>query len=200
VSCSSSSGSWSSGSLAQQDQKIVNLQAQVREIKPNVERWPVKTGADTDAGLVGKQATVQTTVKALTSLSLPGDSRDPKYQNRRIAPVELTIYSVEADVNAYKEEVSGDYHLVLIDESGETMLVAAPNPDPSFISPSSRWANEIAVVYKKIKDKLNPTGVFQKTHLRVRVTGVGYVSFLHGAAGEAKNAIQLHPLLGIDFL
>src|SRR5262249_39555018 len=146
------------------------------------------------------QTTVQTTVKALASLSPPGDSRDPKYQDRRINPVEFTIYSVEADAIACKEELSGDYHLVLKDESGETMIVAAPNPDPAFVLRSSRWANEIALVHKKIKDKLNPTGTFKDTHLRVRVTGVGFVGFSHGATGEAKNALQLHPLIDIEFL
>src|SRR5262249_53546414 len=143
-----------SNSLAEQDLKIGNLQDQVNKIQPGIWRWPVKTGVDIDARLVGEQTTVQTTVKALASLSPPGDSRDPKYQDRRINPVEFTIYSVEADAIACKEELSGDYHLVLKDESGETMIVAAPNPDPAFVLRSSRWANEIALVHKKIKDKL----------------------------------------------
>jgi uncharacterized membrane-anchored protein YhcB (DUF1043 family) len=189
-----------SNSLAKQDLKIDNLQDQVNKIRPGVYRWPVKTGADMDAGLVGQQTTVQTTVKALTSLPLPGDSSDPKYQDRRINPVEFTIYSVEADAIKCKEEISGDYHLVLKDESGETMIVAAPNPDPAFVSSSSRWAKEIEVVHNKIKDKLDPTGTFKDTHLRVRVTGVGFFEFTHGATGEAKNGVQLHPLIDIEFL
>jgi hypothetical protein len=109
------------------------------------------------------------------------------------------MYSVEGTLTAYKEEMSGDYHLILADDSGQTMIAAAPNPDPAFVSPSSRWAKEIAAVHKTIKDRLNPTSQFKETNLRVRVIGVGYFSYPHGVRGEAKNAIQLHPVTNIEF-
>jgi len=167
-------------------------------IKPGVERWSVKTGADADAALVG-QKVVQTTIKDLVDIPPPQDRRDPRLQEHRLPPVETTIYSVEGTVTAYKEEMSGDYHLVVADDSGQTMIVAAPNPNPAFVSPSSRWAKEIAAVHKTIKDRLNPTSLFTETNLRVRVAGVGYFSYPHGARGEAKNALQLHPVTSIEF-
>jgi len=167
-------------------------------IQPGVERWPVKTGSDEDAALVG-QNIVQTTIKDLVELPAP-DTRDPRFMDHRSRPVEITIYRVEGTLTAYKEEASGDYHLILTDESGETMIVAVPDSDPSFVSPSSRWVKEIAAVRKAIKDRLNPTPQFADTKLRVRVTGIGYFSFPHRVRGEAKNAIQLHPIISIEFL
>src|SRR5712692_5998779 len=167
------------------------------EIRPGVERWPIKTGADADAGLVGQEV-VQTTIKDLVGFPAP-DTRDTRFKEHRFGPVEITIYRVEGTLTAYKEETSGDYHLVLSDDRGETMIAAAPNPGPAFVSTSSRWAKEIAAVHMAIKDRLNPTSQFVDTNLRVRITGVGYFSFRHGARGEAKNAIQLHPIIGIEF-
>jgi hypothetical protein len=168
-------------------------------IKPGVDRWSVKTGADADAGLVGHEI-VRTTIKDLVGLPAPDNPRDPSFQDHRQKPVETTIYTVEGTLTGYKEEASGDYHLILADTGGETMIVAVPNPDPAFVSSSSRWAKEIAAVRNTIEGSLKPTFLFTQTNLRVRVTGLGYFSFRHGAAGEAKNAIQLHPVIGIEFL
>jgi hypothetical protein len=168
------------------------------EIKPGVQRWSVRTGADADAALVGDKI-VPITIRELAAFP-PPDSRDPRFQEHRFKPVETTLYRVEGTLTAYKEEMSGDYHLILTDESGETMIAAAPNPDPAFVAPSSRWAKEIAAVHKAIKDRLNPTSRFEQVHVKVRVTGLGYFSYPHGVRGEAKNAVQLHPVTSIEFL
>jgi hypothetical protein len=168
------------------------------EIKPGVERWSVRTGADADSTLVSDKV-VPTTIHELAAFP-PPDSRDPRFQEHRFKPVEITLYRVEGTLTSYKEEMSGDYHLILTDDSGETMIAAAPNPDPAFVSPSSRWAREIAAVHKVIQDRLHPTARFSAAHVRVRVTGLGYFSFPHGVRGEAKNAVQLHPVIAIEFL
>src|SRR5262249_17733905 len=90
-----------------------------RTIAPGKERWLVKTGADPDAHLVGGQAPVQTTIEQRTNLGRPNEfpvsvrSFPEAYQNKRIRPVEVTIYGVEASIVKYKLESDGDYHLVL---------------------------------------------------------------------------------------
>ena len=168
------------------------------ESKPGVLRWSVRTGADADAAHIG-DTVVPITIHELAAFPAP-NSRDPQFQEHRIQPVETTIYRVQATVTAYKEETNGDYHLILTDENGETMVAAAPNPDPAFVSPSSRWAKEIAAVRKAIDERLHPTFRFSESHLKVRVTGLGYFSYPHGVRGEAKNAVQLHPVIAIEFL
>jgi hypothetical protein len=35
---------------------------------------------------------------------------------------------------------------------------------------------------------------------KVRVTGVGFFDKIHGQTGAAPNGIELHPVLGIEFL
>jgi len=167
------------------------------DIRPGVTRWSIKTGADPDAALVSPNV-VQTTIEDLVEFPAPG-SRDPQYQDHRFKPVETTIYRVEGILIASREEISGDYHLILQGATGATMIAAAPNPDPKFVSPSSRWVKEIVAVRKAIEDRLNPTSRFADTNLRVRVTGLGYFDTPHHARGEAKNAVQLHPIIGIEF-
>jgi hypothetical protein len=167
------------------------------EIKPGVLRWSVRTGADPDAASISDKV-VPTTIHELAAVPAP-DSRDPHFQEHRFKPVETTIYRVEATVTSCKQEINGDYHLIL-EDSGETMIAAAPNPDPAFVSPSSRWVKEITAVRKAIDERLHPTARFTETHLKVRITGIGYFSYPHAVRGEARNAVQLHPVIAIEFL
>jgi hypothetical protein len=123
----------------------------------------------------------------------------PAYQAKRARPVELTIYSLDATLISLKLEVSGNYHLVLQGGSGATMIASAPNPDPEFVSPSSRRAKEIEAVRKAIDAKFfAKPSTFRPT--RVRIAGVGFFDRTHGQAGVAPNGIELYPVTNIKFL
>jgi hypothetical protein len=190
------------------DAKVASITNDVQQIteavsKPAVFRWSVRTGTDPDARLVASpEAPVQTTVEALIALprpsEMPSTTRQyPAFQEKRARPVEFTVYSVDATLTALKHEVSGDYHLVLQGASGSTMIANSPNPDPSFVNPSSRWVNEIAAVRKEIDRKI-PGG--KVTPVRVRIAGIGFWDFVHGQTGVAPNGIELHPVTNIKFL
>src|SRR5712692_8678211 len=115
------------------DSKVQQIEGSVQDITrivarppgPRKERWAVKTGQDPDRARVS--GTVQTTVEDLISLPRPHDmlpaSQDfPQYQQKRAAPDELTIYTLDATITALKSELDGDYHLVLQGASGRTMV------------------------------------------------------------------------------
>lgn len=186
--------------------KVAGIEGEVNELRqaiaPGVERWSVKTGADADAGLV-RPSVVNTTVARLVNLprpkelekGVPGD-----FQAHRLAPHELTIYTVEGFLTGYKLEADGDYHLVLDDGNGANMVVEIPNPDPKFVSPAARWVKEIASARAEVSKKLQPRPVITRGHFHVRVTGVGFYDQYHGQAGMAKNGVELHPVIGIQFL
>src|SRR5438105_2405246 len=89
-----------------------------------VERWPVKTGTDADAGLINLQSTTRTTIASLTSL--PAPTILPA--NNRIQPTETTVFQVHATLTEYKLEPDSDYHLVLSDGSGNTMISEIASP------------------------------------------------------------------------
>ena len=158
-----------------------------------VERWAVKTGTDVDAAAVDLSATTPTDVGMLRRLQPPS----PLPATRRIAPTELTVWVVDATLTAFKLETDQDYHLVLTDVSGRTMIVEIP--DPACVGPGSPFASAIAQARAKFDVELTATPQFQKVSIPVRVTGVGFFDHLHGQRGVAPNGIELHPVLDIVF-
>jgi hypothetical protein len=158
-----------------------------------VERWSVKTGTDADAGKINLQSTTSTTIASLTSLPAPANLP----ANNRISPTETTIYQLQATLTEYKLEADSDYHLVLADGSGHTMI--AEIPDPACVGSSSPLLTSIQKARGEFDAKYTATGSFQTANVPVTVTGVGFFDFLHGQTGVAPNGIELHAVLDIQF-
>ena len=142
--------------------------------KPGVERWPVKTGQDPDAGLVGKnvidgadlgEGIVPATVEELIAINRPPDMRPatsifPAYQSKRRETVEVTVWQVEGEITVVKLEANGDYHLVITGGgTGDTMIAEVPTPTTQFIG-NSPWTDNIKTARAVIDDtfvkQLNP--------------------------------------------
>ncbi len=126
--------------------------------KPGFERWPVKTGTDADVGQVAPRI-VPTTVEEMIGMQRPADmlpvtAEFPLYQQHRSAPVETTIWQIEAEIIALKQETDGDYHLVLQGASGETMIGEIPTPRPPFVLAQSPWLPNIQTARQAVDDKL----------------------------------------------
>jgi hypothetical protein len=129
--------------------------------KPGVDRWPVKTGTDLDVRKVRSQI-VPTTVEELISIPRPADMQPPTrqfeaYQQKRAAPVETTIWTIEVEIIALKQETDGDYHLVLQGGSGETMIGEIPTPRPPFVQNSSPWLANIKAARAAVDSKILKT-------------------------------------------
>src|SRR5262249_52264593 len=130
----------------------------VLAIRPGQERWPVKTGTDPDVVLVEPRI-VPTTVEEMVSIPRPDDmpvptDDYPAFQQHRSAPVETTIWTLDAHIIALKQENDGDYHLVLQGASGETMIGEIPTPRPPFVQPRSPWLDNIKLARAAVDDKL----------------------------------------------
>src|SRR5262249_19361411 len=89
-----------------------------------VERWSVKTGTDPDAHLVNLNAPTPTTISNLRSLAAP----NPIPSNNRVQPTETTLWVINCTLTEYKLESDEDYHLVIADSSGNTMITEIPAP------------------------------------------------------------------------
>ena len=162
------------------------------------ERWAVKTGTDSDAQQVDVTTQNVTTIADMRSWPAPAHLPSTK----RIAPHELEVYVVEATLTAYKMENDphtgdSDYHLVLTDESGDTII--AEIPSPTCVSEQSPFFQSIKDARAKFDEIFAATGQFQDTSMPVKVVGVGFFDFHHGQNGVAPNAIELHPVLDITF-
>ena len=158
-----------------------------------VERWSVKTGTDADADLINLQSTTSSTIASLDAL--PAPSSLPS--NNRVQPTETTVFRLSATLTEFKLEADSDYHLVLSDGAGHTMI--SEIPDPACVGSSSRLLSRIQTARGQFDAKYTPTGTFHVVNVPVTVTGVGFFDFLHGQTGVAPNGIELHTVTDIQF-
>jgi hypothetical protein len=158
-----------------------------------VERWSVKTGTDADAGKISLQSTTATTIASLVALPAPASLPS----NNRVSPTETTVFRVQATLTEFKLEADSDYHLVLADTSGHTMI--AEIPDPACVGSSSPLLTSIQKARGEFDAKYTPTGSFHTVNVPVTITGVGFFDFLHGQTGVAPNGIELHAVLDVQF-
>jgi len=158
-----------------------------------VDRWSVKTGTDSDARSVNLSHVVPTTIGYLDSLAAPGSLP----VRNRIRPVETTVYQVTTTLVRFKQEPDSDFHLVLRDNVGRTMI--AEVPAPYCVGSSSPFRARIGAARADFTARYTPTDRMHYVHRRIRVTGVGFWDFEHGQSGVAPNAIELHPVLAVQF-
>lgn len=157
-----------------------------------VERWAVKTGTDTTTNLVNltPQNTTIASMRALAMpSSIPSTTRVP-------GSAETQAWRISATLTEFKLETDSDFHLVLSDASGLTMIAEIPSPS---CDAGSVWSTQIAHSRSAMTAKFTPTTSFQTANVPVIVTGVGMFDFAHGQTGAAPNQIELHPVLDICF-
>jgi hypothetical protein len=158
-----------------------------------VERWSVKTGTDADVGKVNVSSTTANTITTMRGWTAP----NPIPANNRVSPFETTVWVLNATLTQYKLESDSDYHLILSDASGNTLI--AEIPLPSCVGSGSPFLSKITSARSAFNARFTPTGSFQTANIPVQITGVGMFDFLHGQTGVAPNGIELHPVLSIVF-
>src|SRR6478609_6738806 len=158
-----------------------------------VERWSVKTETDADVGLVNLNSSTNTTIAALRAPAAPS----PIPANNRVSPWETTQWVRNATLTLYKLESDSDYHLVLQDANGLTMIVEIPSP--SCVGAGSPFLAGITNARNEFNARFTATTSFQTANIPVQIKGVGMFDFLHGQTGVAPNGIELHPVLDIIF-
>lgn len=158
-----------------------------------VERQSVKVGTDADIGKVNFNAPQTTTIANLRAFPTPATIPT----NNRISPEETTVWIVDATLTLIKLESDQDYHLVIQDAAGLTMI--AEIPAPSCVPTSSPMNPGVTSSRAKVDAMFNVTTSFQTVNVPVRITGVGMHDFPHGQTGAAPNQIELHSVIDIIF-
>lgn len=168
--------------------------AEAATSKCGAERWAVKTGQD--APVFASWLLQETTVSQLRTLRPPDHIHSFK---GRVKGVEDRVFQVDASIAYIKHEADGDYHVVLVDESGESMI--AEFPDPRCVG-KSPWKSQVTAVRARIEalDLRMNAQIPPPSRLHCRVTGVGFFDFIHGQTGHAPNGIELHPVLSLEVL
>ncbi len=157
-----------------------------------VERWSVKAGTDPDAPGVNL-VNQSTTIATMRSWTPPS----PIPPNNRVSPFETNVVTVNATLLEYKFEDDSDYHIVLQDGNGNTII--AEIPSPGCVGSGSPFSAEITNARMKFNSMFTASTSFQFANVPVQVTGVPMFDFLHGQTGVAPNGIEIHPVLDIVF-
>jgi hypothetical protein len=163
-------------------------------------RWAVKTGTDQTVGQVNMTPQV-TTVQKLMALptNAPGSCTR--------GAEEAQVYELQ-DVKLRFEhlETDSDYHIVVIDSVGNTMIAEVPYPDcvgqNSCNGSSTPWLCEITHARAAV-DAKNPTQVYGDMGVGT-VIGPAFFDTYElqnnpRPTGMASNGVELHPVLAICF-
>ena len=154
------------------------------------ERWPVKVGTDSAACTIDLTPSL-TTIGDLRALKAPGTYPT----SSRIAPTEETVFLLrDVTLVEYKQETDLDYHLVIQDSTGRTMI--AEIPDPGCLPSSGPWYSMVQAVRTAFNAKFPVSSSFRTVSATVSLKGIGFFDVMHGQTGVAPNGIELHPVIG----
>ena len=158
-----------------------------------VERWSVKTGTDPQAPSVNLASYVSSTIYNFHQSTRPGSLPS----NGRVAPRETTQYRLSGTLTKYVRETDSDYHLVIKDSAGRTMIIELPASN--CVGLGSPFGPGISHARQQFDSRFTATTSFKTTSTAVTIKGVGFWDFLHGQTGVAPNGIEVHPVLDITF-
>ncbi|HYC62445.1 MAG TPA: hypothetical protein VEK79_23035 [Thermoanaerobaculia bacterium] len=157
-----------------------------------VERWSIKTGTDSGAWSVNLASYVSSTIynmhQSTQPASLPCCSR--------LSPRETTQYRLSGTLIKYNKQTDKDYHLVIRDSAGRTMIVEIA--DPNCVS-GGAFVTGIRRARSQFDARFTATSTMKTTSTPVTIKGVGFWDFKHGQIGIAPNGIEIHPVLDITF-
>lgn len=148
-------------------------------------RREVKILSDSDASLINLNP-ILSTIDSLENINV----QEPEKDTPRME-VEKQVYSITAKVDKVKKEPDGDYHVRLV--SGDSyLIVEVPNTYCEYVQNSP-----FKDIYQTIRNFIQQNELEEKT---ITVTGVAFVDIDHHyKRKQAKNNIELHPLLDIHF-
>src|SRR5579872_5422899 len=125
-----------------------------------VERGQIKMGEDKAANDIALEDAKSTTIAQLIGVHAP----KPIPKEKRVAPLETSYWEIEATLTDYALEDDADFHLVLEDDSGNTMI--AEIPDPDCVDTESPFYDGIKKARDVFNKRLSPTSKFQTANIK----------------------------------
>jgi hypothetical protein len=140
----------------------------------------------------GSAAYAATTIASLDALSKPANLP----ANNRVLPAEATVFTLSATLTQYKLEADSDYHLMLTDGSGHhDRRAGRPGVGRLGQCPAEQHPEGPLGVRREIRRDRKLSDRECPGHR----DGVGFFDFLHGQTGVARNGIELHSVLDVQF-
>lgn len=180
------------------------------------ERWAVKVAADDAASRIDAAAIEDVTVRQLNGIVEPTDL--PRDEDTR-HPSEKRVLRVTGRLVEYRNEADKDYHLIITDDSrkftqggtktkptGTSFIAEIPHPDcvpgkKLALSTKSHFETQLREVRRTFdQGPAADIGPKKELDVPVRITGLAFFDRPHGQTGRAKNNLEIHPILNIEFL
>jgi hypothetical protein len=158
-----------------------------------VERWSVKTGTDPQASSVNLGSYISSTIYNFHQSTRPSSLPS----NGRVSPRETTQYRLSGTLTKYVRESDSDYHLVIKDSAGRTMIIELPASN--CVGAGSPFGTGISRARSQFDARFTATTSFKTTSTAITIKGVGFWDYIHGQTGVAPNGIEVHPVLDITF-
>lgn len=158
------------------------------------ERWDVKTLTDPAASSVN----LAPQISSVAQLAQTPPSSATYGPDMPRQPAEERSYTVSGTLTFAKTEADSDFHLVIQDPTGVTMV--AEIPDPACATGSAALAQITAARSDFIRAFGDPGGGI-RPNVTVTVTGVLFYDKDHGQTGRADigqgEDVELHPVIHI---
>lgn len=178
------------------DSEVITLA--LRDVSCGLERAKVKTLSDS------ARDSVQMTPRATTVTSLRAFVRPRQIlPDGRVGEAEHRAYRVRALLLGYKQEADQDFRMVISDPSDTSMTMFAEIPSPACPGAKvSGFAEQYRTARQAVVGHVGPPSleVARLAHpVPLTLVGIGFFDFRHVQQGAAKNGIELHPVLSVDF-
>jgi hypothetical protein len=153
----------------------------------------LKTATDPGASGIEWAHPVSTTIAELGGVARPSSRREEE----RVAPVETTAYVLrDVRLSRYKVEEDGDYHLVLEDGAGGSLIAEAVD---ARCVPETALREKMIRVRQALEAKLPVSRKFVRRDEVISVAGPGFFDKPHRQRGAAPNFVEIHPILEVCF-
>lgn len=160
-------------------------------------RLAVKRAFDSGAASLSLKPR-DTTVESLLEFARPDGVNGPQYQEKRITPLETTVWRVKATIKEIILRADGDFYMVIEGASGARTVVEVPDPR---LCPNSKLIKQIQQVRNRLAAKYHPSGQPQKVSDKVEIVGVGFFGRQgKDTRGNITNGARLMPGIGIKWL
>ena len=159
-----------------------------------VERWPVKTLSDQDAGRVDFNS-IPTTIR---DLNLVAAQCSALPEPRTFAP-EFQVHEVLGRITVARLETDRDYHIALADPFDSNFTIVTETADPICEGAiSSGYRSSLIQARAQFDALVAGRSLSALAGTIVRVRGVGFYDFNHGQTGRSQSCMELHPILSIE--
>ena len=184
------------GRNASEEEQESTVRSDVSTGSCGVERWSIKTG--TDSAVTQVNMTPQdTTIASMRAIPAPSTLGQNSPRFTFAGSAEIQVFRLtNVTFTQYKLESDSDYHMILQDAAGSTMI--AEIPDPACVT-SGPWVSAITASRAAFDARFTASTSFQTANVPVTITGAGFFDLLHGQTGVAPNGIELHAVLSVCF-